>query len=409
MGPAENHADRSSCPRKASDPPDSVTVLTSRGPLATKRIIWAPGAAKPTIEPYGNAKVFSISEHAVGSIDDVAQLLSNLEHSRTAFIVRGRPAEGIARHYAYRRLHTRTKRDGTIEPATIEPAAHHWIPLDLDSIDCPDCPGPVHDPNRTVEYAVSQLPEVFHGATCWWSFTSGQGLKPGIRIRLFFWADRALADWELKSWLSGYPVDQSIFAPAQPVYVARPIFIGMPDPVPIRSGIWRGDRDVITPPAIEKVKASAPRATAEAAGVPGSGYEFHRSRIGDHENGEGFFAPIKSAAASWIARQGGSADTGWLRADLERAIRRARRDPAKHPDEYIETRVRDLDTLIAAIVGLQAANEAEKGGGECEPTYPAPLASVEEAREQLVHIFDEHLSSISAYAAAKRAYEAALK
>jgi hypothetical protein len=166
---------------------------------------------------------------------------------------------------------------------------------------------------------------------------------------------------------------------------------------------------VITPPAIEKAKASASRAPAEIAGEPGSGYEFHRSRIGDHENGEGFFAPIKSAAASWIARQGGSADTGWLRADLERAIRRARRDPAKHPAEYIETRVRDLDTLIAAIVGLQAANEVEKGGGECEPTYPPPLASVEEAREQLVHIFDEHLSSIPAYAAAKRAYEAGLK
>ena len=97
-------------------------------------------------------------------------------------------------------------------------------------------------------------------------------MKSGIRIRLFFWANRALADWQLKSWLSGYPVDQSIFAPAQPVYVARPIFIGMPDPVPIRSGIWRGDRDVITPPAVEKAKASAPRATAKAAGGPGSGY-----------------------------------------------------------------------------------------------------------------------------------------
>jgi hypothetical protein len=409
MGAIENHADRGSYVGKASDSLDSVTVLTSRGPLATKRINCTPGAVKPTIEPYGNAKVFSISEHAVGSINDLAQTLSNLEECLTAFMVRGRPAEGIARHYAYRRIHTRMKSNGTIEPATIEPAAHHWIPLDLDSIDCPDWLDPVHEPDRTVEYVVSQLPKEFHGATCWWSFTSSQGLKSGIRIRLFFWADQALADWQLKAWLSGYPVDQSIFAPAQPVYVARPIFIGMPDPVPIRSGIWRGDRDVITPPVIEKAKASAPRATAEAAGVPGSGYEFHRSRIGDHENGEGFFDPIKSAAASWIARQGGWADTGWLRADLERAIRQASRDPAKHPDEYIETRVRDLDTLIVAIVSLQAANEAAKDGGESEPTYPAPLASVEEARELLTRIFDQHVSSISAYAAAKTAYEAALK
>src|SRR5271165_725160 len=249
---AEGPYDRNYRARPASDPPDFVTALTTKGPLSTKRIIWATGAAKPTIEPYGNAKVFSISEHAVGSIDDLAQLLNNLEHNLTAFMVRGRPAEGIARHYTSRRLHPRTKSAGTIEPATIEPAAHHWIPLDLDSIDCPDWLDPVHEPDRTVEYVVSQLPEVFHGATCWWSFTSGQGIKPGIRIRLFFWADRALADWQLKAWLSGYPVDQSIFAPAQPVYVARPIFIGMPDPVPTRSGIWRGDRDAITPPTITK-------------------------------------------------------------------------------------------------------------------------------------------------------------
>ena len=51
----------------------------------------------------------------------------------------------------------------------------------------------------------------------------------------------------------------------------------------------------------------------------------------------------QSAAASWIARQGALADTGSLRDDLERAIREASRDPAKHPDDYIDLRVRDLD------------------------------------------------------------------
>src|SRR6266481_1926826 len=200
---------------------------------------------------------------SVGSIDDLAQLLSELDHCPTTFVVRGRPAEGIDRHYAYRRLHPRTQSDGTIEPATIEPAEHPWIPLDLDSIPCPEWLDPVHEPARTVEYVVSQLPEEFDGVTCWGLFTSGQGIKLGIRMRLFFWADRALADWELKAWLGErvptegvppakwprrYPVDLAIFAPAQPIYVARPVVVRGPDPVPIRSGIWRGDRDAITPP-----------------------------------------------------------------------------------------------------------------------------------------------------------------
>lgn len=82
---------------------------------------------------------------------------------------------------------------------------------------------------------------------------------------------------------------------------------------------------------IESPRVRALTATAEAAVVLGSGYEFHRNRIGDHADGGGFFAPIKSAAASWIAQAGASADTGWLCADLERAIREAPRDPAKHP------------------------------------------------------------------------------
>jgi hypothetical protein len=212
------------------------------------------------------------------------------------------------------------------------------------------------------------------------------------------------------AWRPRFPVDLSIFAPAQPIYVAKPLFVGMPDPVPIRSGVWRGDRDAITPPAIEKPRVRGIGATAEAAREPGSGYEFHRSRIGDHANGSGFFAPIKSAAASWIARQGASTDTGWLRIDLERAIREAPRDPAKHPDDYVEIRVRDLDPLIAAILALEAAAEAERQQvSECEPTYPAPLATVGEARERLAQALDEHVALIAPYVAARASYRADLK
>jgi gamma-glutamyl:cysteine ligase YbdK (ATP-grasp superfamily) len=51
-------------------------------------------------------------------------------------------------------------------------------------------------------------------------------------------------------------------------------------------------------------------------------------------------------------------DTSWLRTDLEEVIRRAPRDPAKHPDDYVELRVDDLDPLINAIVAMEAASEA---------------------------------------------------
>jgi hypothetical protein len=57
---------------------DSVTVLTTKGPFATKRITLPPGATRPIIEPYGNAAFFGISEAPVSGIDDLAALLDGL-------------------------------------------------------------------------------------------------------------------------------------------------------------------------------------------------------------------------------------------------------------------------------------------------------------------------------------------
>jgi hypothetical protein len=223
---------------------------------------WCEGTI---VTPYGSAKIFSMAEYAVGNIDDLAMVLSRVERCPTAFVVRGRPIARIDRNNALRRVVPRKNKDGTVEHATLEAAPRHWIALDFDSIECPSWLDPVHEPDQTVELLVSKMPDEFHGATCRWQFTSGQQIKPGIRMRLFFWSDRPLADWELKDWLGEqlpkantpkhqwprrYPVDPSIFAPGQPIHVAQPLFQGMPDPVPIRSGIWRGDRDSITAPLI---------------------------------------------------------------------------------------------------------------------------------------------------------------
>lgn len=60
----------------------------------------------------------------------------------------------------------------------------------------------------------------------------------------------------------------------------------------------------------------------------------------------------------------------------------APRDPAKHAEDYIEIRIADLDPLIDAITELQSVKEAE--AVNCEPTYPAPLGSVEDARAAMI-------------------------
>lgn len=360
---------------------DSVTVLTTKGRvLATKRI--TPGPYGPVIHDYDRAARFRIDEVSISCFDDLVDLLSKLEHEPQCFVVRGKPAEGINRLDARRRLYPGKKKDGSVEPATLEPAARRWIALDVDSIDCPAWIDPTDEPDRVVEHVVELLPEEFHGASCWWGFTSGQGFKPGLRIRLWFLADRALEDWELKTWLADAPVDKSIFSPAQATYIARPIFDGVPDPVPFRSGTWSGDRDEVTPPIIEKPKSRSTFNAGSGGAHSGTGgYDAHRGRLGDHEEGDGFHGPLKAAIGAFFRSNGAAGDAAWLRADLERAIREAPRDPAKHDDAYVERRVADLDGWIA---WTQTQEEAKASAPEeIEPTYPPPLNSVAEARAVL--------------------------
>lgn len=89
------------------------------------------------------------------------------------------------------------------------------------------------------------------------------------------WRSAALPRYARMTWLADSPVDPAVFAPSQPIYTARPIFVDMPDPVPFRSGSWRGDRDEVTPPTIEK-KQRAPGLSGGPSGPMGGGYEAQR-------------------------------------------------------------------------------------------------------------------------------------
>ena len=79
--------------------------------------------------------------------------------------------------------------------------------------------------------------------------------RPGTRrLGVEGVARRASADcWQaaqrVAATLPGRPLD--ILAGAADLRRAAD-FVGMPDPVPFRSGMWRGDRAAITPPPIEE-------------------------------------------------------------------------------------------------------------------------------------------------------------
>jgi hypothetical protein len=372
---------------------DQIVVLTSTlQKLATKRVV-ASRNGPPVIEDYPRGSThFRFEEWPVASFDEMAAALATLQTQAYSFVVRGRILEGTERQRAQQRLlHARRGKNGNLVLATLAAQARRWIAIDLDSIPCPTGIDPLYDVDAVVEYVISLLPDAFHGASCFWYFTGSHGIKPGIRLRLWFWADRPLEDWELKVWLRDSPVDLSLYSPAQPIYVARPIFVGMPDPVPHRYGIWPGYSDTVEVPAIEKLQARA----ASSSSTPGSGggYDVYREQIGDHAGGRGFHGPLKNAIGAYFGAHGGGADVEWLRADLEAAIRAAEHNRGAG---YVERRVADLDPWIA-WTREREQERADVKSRPIEPTYPAPMGSVEEARAVLAANVREFANEARSY------------
>src|SRR4051812_24180778 len=108
-------------------PLDCLTVLTTKGPLATKRIIASPNGP-PIIEGYGKAQRFSFDEWDVSSFDEMAAALKALQRRERSLVVRGKPIDGIKRSDSPRRLLPRKRADGTVEPATLLPQPRYWLP-----------------------------------------------------------------------------------------------------------------------------------------------------------------------------------------------------------------------------------------------------------------------------------------
>ena len=326
---------------------DTVTILTVKRPLiATKRIVFNGGGAPEFID-FDRAKYFSAHERKVGSFDDFAALLAKIEKYERAMVVRGQILATANARRVRRLLHERNGADGD---ACFEGVPRHWLLLDFDTLACPAGVDPL-DGAACARIAATLLPSAFHDASCWWQLTSGAGLKPGIRLRLGYWLSRPLGEGELKSWLPGKPLDHSVFAPVQPIYVAWPVIEGRPDPVPQRSGVLRGDRDDVPVPAI--LESTGGRSANRRLG-----YDGWRRLIGDHDGGEGFHDPMKAAIAAWIGKHGANHPTTWLRQDVERAIRAA--DRSKHNDAHIEEKVRELDGLIAWAVEREAQKEQKQ-------------------------------------------------
>lgn len=227
---------------------DRLTVLRCMQGRRAAKLVYA-GEAGPIVDGYDAGARFEVHELDVASLEELAARLDAVSLDHRAFVIRGEPLPGIDRTRARRLLYDKVEDDVTVTPATFRDVPRRWLMLDFDGLDAPALFNPL-DGEVVGHWLRAKLPPAFAGCSFWWQMTGSAGFKPGVRCRLAFWLDRPVSEAEATRWLSSAPVDRSIFRAVQPIYIARPIFNGVADPVPLRSGVELDFGDTVAVPEL---------------------------------------------------------------------------------------------------------------------------------------------------------------
>ncbi len=235
-----------------------LTLLRSRGSRLAK--LWHVDG---TCEGYGLARTFDLAPVPLDGLDALAALLARLQGQPDRCTVRGAVADPARTCGVRRLLHTDPE---TGEAPTLRPVARRWFALDLDGLPLPVGTDP-RDLAACAAAVLPSLPAGLRGADLLVQATAGHGVKPGARLRLWGWCDRALADAELRRWFRRTPVDPALFSPAQVHYTAAPLFQApRRDPLPCRLLLLRGERRSVAAPSSA---ALAPRPRPAPPPPPG--------------------------------------------------------------------------------------------------------------------------------------------
>jgi hypothetical protein len=336
---------------------------------------------------YGNATRVRAEERPVSCLADLAAVLREVASDPKRCVIRGGLRDGFVEaalqpEGVRRRLYSRPG-----EPAAFEERARRWVACDLDSFDLPGFVDPVLDVDHVIDAALEQLPPAFADASFYWQLTSGHGIKPGGRVRLWFWLSRPTTNRELKIWLGGAKVDVAVFAAVQPIYTAAPLLPpGLIDFLPSRAGLRAGGCDDVEVPAsdvlISRQKQGA--ASATVGGFVAASVEQALEAMGDppaYPDGRGFHEPIKAAFSAAIRADGSKVDQVALLMRIDEAL--AERGHTR-PAGYIEARSRDARRWMEWWVWLAAENDAAQSAGALDgPHYRRPHLSGEEASRRL--------------------------
>ena len=388
----------------ARDTVDGIVVLQvvrPVGAILTKKLRQT-ATGWQVYGAYGNASRVRAKEQPLASLDDLARVLREAAPDPKLCVIRGalRPKfveAALSPDGIRRRLHDRAG-----EPAAFEECARRWVALDLDSFDLPPFVDPIRDVDHVIDAAVDLLPPGFRDASFFWQLTSGHGIKPGGRARLWFWLSRPTTNRELKTWLAGVKVDHAVFAAVQPIYTAAPLLPpGVPDLLPVRLGVRAGGVDEVQVPdaaALSNAWAGHGAGGGGTAGFVAEDVDAALDRMGDppaYPDGLGFHAPIKAAFAAAIRVDGWQLDQTALLHAIDAAL--DERGYTRGGD-YIAARKRDARSWLPWWIERAGESRLAAPAG---PHYPRPHLSGEAASRRLVKVVSAHFNRVELHLKAR--------
>lgn len=232
---------------------DSVTVAKCAvGRRATKRISLS-AAGLPQIEGYDAGKYISAISVSIASAAGLRSILDQVARNPRDFILRGELLPDANAGRCRRLLYPHHEDDGSVTPPTFREVPRRWAIIDFDNVPTPPDMNP-SDGAAAAAHCRSLLPEAWASAACWWGLSSSAGFKPGIRIKLGFWLARAVLGGEVERHLKGCPIDASTLRAVQPIYIARPVLVDVPDPIGQRTGALLDGQDAADLPELPAVQ-----------------------------------------------------------------------------------------------------------------------------------------------------------
>jgi putative DNA primase/helicase len=245
-------------------------------------------------------------------------------------------------------------------------------PFDLDSVPIPAGYEGQLVSEAMVRAAVREIfPQQFHDATLIWQFSASQGIKAGLRLRLWFWFDRAVTCQQMKAWvysLAGAkdsvggrstlgppkaPLDTVMYRPAQPIYTADPQF-----------------KDGAANPVLYGDRMGLSRGVTEQVPFLMGPYTVTVPEPGQRMRGENTVAEQDDPVFQWLSREGmidSAKGDGWYRmAECPWGIEHENGDPSGadyrvsggfhcHHNSHAHLGPKDLYRYVTEHAGFDAA------------------------------------------------------